>query len=82
MNISKSFVTHTDSTEDLGEFIDSKLHLHNYVNYISSQCTKLLGLVRSATFSFTSLNVHIKKLHGLSPQANYTDRATAACRRS
>jgi hypothetical protein len=22
------------------------------------------------------------KLHGLSPQANYTDRATAACRRS
>jgi hypothetical protein len=24
----------------------------------------------------------IKKLHGLSPRANYTDRATAACRRS
>jgi hypothetical protein len=23
-----------------------------------------------------------KKLHGLSPQTNYTDRATAACRRS
>jgi hypothetical protein len=23
-----------------------------------------------------------KKLHGLSPQANYTDRATTACRRS
>jgi hypothetical protein len=23
-----------------------------------------------------------KKLHGLSPQANYTDRATAACQRS
>jgi hypothetical protein len=22
------------------------------------------------------------KLHGLSPRANYTDRATAACRRS
>jgi hypothetical protein len=26
--------------------------------------------------------VPIKKLHGLSPKANYTDRATAACRRS
>jgi hypothetical protein len=25
---------------------------------------------------------HKKKLHGLSPRANYTDRATAACRRS
>jgi hypothetical protein len=24
----------------------------------------------------------LKKLHGLSPRANYTDRATAACRRS
>jgi hypothetical protein len=23
-----------------------------------------------------------KKLHGLSPRANYTDRATAACRRT
>jgi hypothetical protein len=26
--------------------------------------------------------VHKKKLHCLSPRANYTDRATAACRRS
>jgi hypothetical protein len=25
---------------------------------------------------------HIKKLHGVSPQANYTERATAACQRS
>jgi hypothetical protein len=25
---------------------------------------------------------HKKKLHGLSPRANYTDRAIAACRRS
>jgi hypothetical protein len=28
------------------------------------------------------LKIIIKKLHGLSPRANYTDRATAACRRS
>jgi hypothetical protein len=29
------------------------------------------------------LNIKLKtKLHGLSPRANYTDRATAACRRS
>jgi hypothetical protein len=26
--------------------------------------------------------VNKKKLHGLSPRANYTDRATVACRRS
>jgi hypothetical protein len=28
------------------------------------------------------LSFHKTKLHGLSPQATYTDRATAACRRS
>jgi hypothetical protein len=28
------------------------------------------------------LKFSLKKLHGLSPRANYTDRATAACRRS
>jgi hypothetical protein len=27
-------------------------------------------------------NKQTNKLHGLSPQANYTDQATAACRRS
>jgi hypothetical protein len=27
-------------------------------------------------------NYSLKKLHGLSPRANYTDRATAACQRS
>jgi hypothetical protein len=28
------------------------------------------------------MNTHKRELRGLSPQANYTDRATAACRRS
>jgi hypothetical protein len=32
-------------------------------------------------FNLIYLNI-IKKLHGLSSRANYTDRATAACRRS
>jgi hypothetical protein len=35
------------------------------------------------TFELLKLNTKIKnKLRGLSPRANYTDRATAACRRS
>jgi hypothetical protein len=40
------------------------------------------------TFSLKNLSSRVlsknvkKKLHGLSPRANYTDRATAACRRS
>jgi hypothetical protein len=35
------------------------------------------------TLAFEVLQTLLKKkLHGLSPRANYTDRATAACRRS
>jgi hypothetical protein len=33
-------------------------------------------------FSFPTKKKKKKKNHGLSPRANYTDRATAACRRS
>jgi hypothetical protein len=32
--------------------------------------------------SIYTVYINIKKLHGLSPRANYTDRATTACRRS
>jgi hypothetical protein len=49
-----------------------------------------LGLVRNVpvclTFALAVKNHYIKlkkdKFPGRSPQANYTDRATAACRRS
>jgi hypothetical protein len=34
------------------------------------------------TAAVSKQNVQKKKLHGLSPRANYTDRATAASRRS
>jgi hypothetical protein len=40
--MSQSFVTHTDSAEDLGEIMDSKRHLHDHISYWSSQCIKLL----------------------------------------
>jgi hypothetical protein len=32
--------------------------------------------------AYYTLHIKQNKLHGLSPQANYTDRVTAACRRS
>jgi hypothetical protein len=50
-----SFITRTDSIKDLGVFIDSKLHFHNHVEYIFSQCIKLLGLVHTITCPFSSL---------------------------
>jgi hypothetical protein len=31
---------------------------------------------------FRMYSIRKKKLHGLSPRANYTDRATAACQQS
>jgi hypothetical protein len=52
--------TRTDSIKDLGVFIDSKLHFHNHVDYIFSQCIKLLGLVRAITFPFSSIgSLHV-----------------------
>jgi hypothetical protein len=58
-------------------------------SYISVfHCTILLLLFLLCICQFLSRHlcgnegINKKKLHGLSPRANYTDRATAACRRS
>jgi hypothetical protein len=51
-----SSITHTDSIKDLEVFTDSKLRFHNHADYIFLQCIKLLGLVRTLTFSFSSLD--------------------------
>jgi hypothetical protein len=50
-------ITRTHSINDLGVFIDAKLHFHDHVNYILSHCIKLLGLVRSIIFNFSPLDV-------------------------
>jgi hypothetical protein len=42
----------------------------------------LYGLLKGKFYLQLSTAVTKTKLHGLSPRANYTDRATAACRRS
>jgi hypothetical protein len=52
----QSSITRTDSIKDLGVFIDSKLQFHSYVDYSFLQCIKILGLVRTLTFSFSSLD--------------------------
>jgi hypothetical protein len=36
-------------------FFDSKLHFHSHVDYVFSECIKLLGLIRSITYRFSSL---------------------------
>jgi hypothetical protein len=49
-------IARTSSIKDLGVFIDSKLYFHNHVDSIFSECIKLLGLIRSITFRFASLD--------------------------
>jgi hypothetical protein len=51
----ESLITRTECIRDLGVQIDSKLRFHNHVDYVFSQTIRLLGLIRSVTFSFSSL---------------------------
>jgi hypothetical protein len=51
----RATITRTSSIKDLGVFFDSKLHFHNHVDYVFSECIKLLGFIRSITYSFSSL---------------------------
>jgi hypothetical protein len=52
----QSSLTSTASIKDLGIFLDSKLQFHDHVNHVFSHCIKLLGLARSITFTFSSLD--------------------------
>jgi hypothetical protein len=47
-------IFYSDNIKDLEVFLDSKLHFRIHVNSIFSQCIKLLGIVRSIAFSFSS----------------------------
>jgi hypothetical protein len=51
----RATITCTSSIKDLGVFFDSKLHFHNHVDYVFSECIKLLGLICSITYIFSSL---------------------------
>jgi hypothetical protein len=46
----------TSSTKDLVVSFDSKLYHHSHVDFIFSECLKLLSLIRSITLRFSSLD--------------------------
>ena len=52
-----SALTHTNSTKDAGVKLDSKLHFLAHVGYIFSQSVKVLGLMRTMTCSFPTLDI-------------------------
>jgi hypothetical protein len=51
----RATITQASSIKDLGVFFDFKLHFHNHDDYIFSECIKLLGIIRSITYRFSSL---------------------------
>jgi hypothetical protein len=59
-------------------FLSLHTHAHAHAHAFALSLSHSLSLTLTLSFSLSfSLS-----LHGLSPRANYTDRATAACRRS
>jgi hypothetical protein len=48
-------MVHTDCLKQLGVMLDRKLHFHRHVDYLHSQALKLLRLIRSITYNFSSL---------------------------
>jgi hypothetical protein len=53
--LSQASITHTNSIVDMAVFLNSKLHFHDHVSYVFSHCIKLLDLVHSVNFTFSSL---------------------------
>ena len=69
ITISNITITSVNSTKFLGLVIDSALSWRDHITEVTSKLNKPCYTIK-------------KKLRGLSPRANYTDRAAAAGRRS
>ena len=54
--IHDSVITRTDIIKDHGVLLDSKLHFHAHVDYIFSQSLRTLGLIRTLTYIFSTLD--------------------------
>jgi hypothetical protein len=48
-------ITRTSSIKDLGVSFDSKLHFRGHVDYVFSECIKLLGRIHATIHIFSSL---------------------------
>jgi hypothetical protein len=61
-------------------FSPSFITQSHYVLYMNTHCFNVYLIYVISTYYIRSIIIIIKKLRCLSRQANYTDRATAACR--
>jgi hypothetical protein len=49
-------ITHTGTIRDIGLNLDTKLHFHAIAGYIFFQSVRLLGLIRTITYSFSAFD--------------------------
>jgi hypothetical protein len=54
--LGNSFTLLTDFIKYLGVRVDCKLHFHRHVDFLYSHALKLLGLIRTITFSFPTVD--------------------------
>jgi hypothetical protein len=59
------FILRTDCVGDLGVHIYCKFHFHNHVDFLFSHAMKLLGLIRTLTFSFPTIESLLKQCFAL-----------------
>jgi hypothetical protein len=70
------FLDNLDCNKKLDTFTPF-IYLHNLQTPHSFRCMRMKNF-----FQHDFITVYINKLRGFSPQANYTDRETAACQRN
>jgi hypothetical protein len=54
--LGNSLIFLTDCIKDLGVYIDCKLHFHQHVDYLFSHAMKLLVLIGTLTYNFSTLD--------------------------
>jgi hypothetical protein len=54
--LGNSFILRTDCIKDLGVHIDRKFNFHRHVDFVFPHALKLLGLIRTITFSFSTID--------------------------
>ena len=54
--VQDSCIIRKDAIKDIGVLLDYKLHLHAHVDYIFSQSLRTLGLIRTLTYCFSTVD--------------------------
>jgi hypothetical protein len=73
--LGNSPILRADCIKNLGVHIDSKFHFYQHIVFLFSHTMKLLELIRTMTFSFSTL-VSILKVHIAIVRSNFLEYAS------